>query len=246
MGKIKKIKAERKQAKIVREMAKARRKKIFLRSALVAFFCLVLIFGGVIVNKKYPNILKLATEKSEATTTTKVKKYDSYPSMDIDQNKKYLASLTTNKGNFEVELNAQEAPKTVNNFVFLAREGFYNDLTFHRIVKDFMIQGGDPSGDGSGGPGYKFDDEPVTGDYNPGILAMANSGKNTNGSQFFIMTGDYSGGKLPKDYVIFGQVINGMETVTKIAETPVEQSDSGEMSKPLEKIIIEKIEIKET
>jgi cyclophilin family peptidyl-prolyl cis-trans isomerase len=108
-----------------------------------------------------------------------------------------------------------------------------------------MIQGGDPQGNGSGGPGYRFDDEAFSGDYTPGTLAMANSGANTNGSQFFIMTGDYSNGKLPKNYTIFGKVISGMEVVQKIAETPVIDNGQGEVSKPTEDVIINKIVIKE-
>ncbi len=97
--------------------------------------------------------------------------------MTIDENKKYTAEFSTSKGDFTAELDAKNTPKTVNNFVFLSRDGFYDGLTFHRIIKDFMVQGGDPSGDGSGGPGYKFDDEQIVGDYTTGTLAMANSGE---------------------------------------------------------------------
>ena len=140
---------------------------------------------------------------------------------------------------------AKDAPKTVNNFVMLAKDKFYDGLTFHRIVKDFMIQGGDPAGTGSGGPGYKFNDEPVVGDYTQGTIAMANSGKNTNGSQFFIMTGDYSNGKLPKDYVIFGKVSSGLDVVKKLNETATTDNGSGEQSKPTEKVVISKVTIEE-
>lgn len=247
MGKIKKIKAERKQLKLEREDRTRRRKRIFLRSSLVFLGLLVISLAVFLGYKKYPNVFKFASNREEqSVTTTKPKKYDKAPEMTIDLTKKYLARFTTNKGTFEASLDPTLAPKTVNNFVFLARDNFYDNLVFHRIVKDFMIQGGDPNGDGSGGPGYKFDDEPITKDYKPGILAMANSGKNTNGSQFFIMAGDYSGGKLPKDYVIFGEIAEGMDTVFKIAETPVEQSSSGENSKPKEQITIEKVEIVES
>lgn len=246
MGKIKKIKAERKQLKLEKENQVRRRKRVVIRFSLVFLGLLVISSTAFLSYKKYPNIFKFASNREETVTTTKPKKYDKAPEMAIDPAKKYLARFTTNMGNFEASLDASLAPKTVNNFVFLARDNFYDNLTFHRIVKDFMIQGGDPSGDGSGGPGYKFDDEPITGDYKLGVLAMANSGKNTNGSQFFIMTGDYSGGKLPKDYVIFGEITQGMDAVLKIAETPVEQSSSGENSKPKERIIIEKVEIVES
>ena len=141
-------------------------------------------------------------------------KYQSPPKMTIDPDKKYSAGFTTSKGNFTVDLFAKETPVTVNNFVFLARDNFYSGVVFHRIIKDFMVQSGDPNGDGTGGPGYKFDDEPITRDYKRGIVAMANSGPNTNGSQFFIMLEDNPG--LPKKYTIFGQVISGMDVVEKI------------------------------
>src|SRR5207302_5856543 len=116
-----------------------------------------------------------------------------------------------------VDLFAGEAPKTVNNFVFLARQGFYDGVIFHRTIREFMIQTGDPTGTGRGGPGYKFADEPVRRRYTRGILAMANAGPNTNGSQFFIMHGD-SG--LPPNYTVFGEVREGMDAVDAIATAP--------------------------
>lgn len=127
-------------------------------------------------------------------------------------NKKAL--IKTNKGDITIELYAGRAPKTVSNFVYLAEKGFYDGLTFHRVVPGFVIQGGDPSGNGSGGPGYSFADEPVEGDYKEGAVAMANSGPNTNGSQFFICLEDQPG--LPKQYNLFGQVTSGMDVVKKI------------------------------
>ncbi|MCL4339110.1 peptidylprolyl isomerase [Patescibacteria group bacterium] len=163
--------------------------------------------------------------------------------MEIDTKKSYTATLATNKGGITIELTASETPVTVNNFVFLAKQGFYDGTTFHRVVKGFMIQGGDPRGDGTGGPGYKFPDEKVVGDYKRGMVAMANSGPNTNGSQFFIMQEDNL--NLPKNYVIFGHVIAGMDTVDKIADTPVVDNGQGEQSKPTEKIVIEKISVSE-
>ena len=171
------------------------------------------------------------------------KSYDSYPDMVIDKCKQYTATVKTNKGTVVFELFAEEAPKSVNNFVFLARDGYYDGVIFHRIVKDFMLQGGDPTGSGMGGPGYKFADEPVTRDYLPGTLAMANAGPNTNGSQFFIMHGKLD---LPKSYNIFGMVKEGMDVVDAIANTPVGRSASGEMSKPQEEVYIVSVTIEET
>jgi cyclophilin family peptidyl-prolyl cis-trans isomerase len=149
-----------------------------------------------------------------------------------------FATITTDQGDIKVQLDIQNTPKTAANFVLLARKGFYEGTKFHRIIKGFMIQGGDPNSedadlanDGQGGPGYSFPDEPVVGDYKRGVLAMANSGPNTNGSQFFIMHADT---ELPKNYVIFGNVISGMDIVDKIAETPVEDNGQGEVSRPKE------------
>jgi cyclophilin family peptidyl-prolyl cis-trans isomerase len=162
--------------------------------------------------------------------------------MIIDQKKTYTAVLRTDTGDIEIALNASLTPITVNNFVSLAKKNFYDNTIFHRAVKGFMIQGGDPRGDGTGGPGYRFDDEPFDGEYLRGTVAMANSGPDTNGSQFFIMHKDYP---LSKDYVIFGQVTKGLETVDKIAEAPVESSPSGEMSKPVKPIAVKSVEIVE-
>ncbi len=146
------------------------------------------------------------------------------------QNKKYQATLNTSEGKIVIKFNEVQTPKTVENFVTLAKKGFYNNTIFHRVIKGFMIQGGDPEGTGRGGPGYKFDDEPFTGEYTRGTVAMANSGPNTNGSQFFIMHADY---QLPKNYVIFGKVVEGLDVVDKIANTKVTLSESGENSTPL-------------
>jgi cyclophilin family peptidyl-prolyl cis-trans isomerase len=124
------------------------------------------------------------------------------------------ARLETTKGTIVFELLDGEAPKTVSNFVALTKSGYYDGLTFHRVVPGFVIQGGDPSGNGTGGPGYKFEDEPVTLDYDAGIVAMANAGPDTNGSQFFIVLEDQP--TLPKNYTIFGRVTVGMDVVRKI------------------------------
>ncbi len=166
--------------------------------------------------------------------------YSSPPAVDIDKDKKYTASIETNKGAIIVELFADEAPITVNNFIFLAGEGFYEDVIFHRIINNFMIQTGDPTGTGMGGPGYKFDDEPVSRDYLRGTLAMANAGPNTNGSQFFIVHQDVG---LPKSYTIFGIIRRGLDVLDDIANVPVTTGQSGENSQPLERIFIESIAI---
>lgn len=132
-----------------------------------------------------------------------------------DQINNKKAVITTDKGVIEFQLYADKAPKSVSNFIYLVSQKFYDGLTFHRVEPGFVIQGGDPKGDGTGGPGYQFADEPVQGDYKAGTVAMANSGPNTNGSQFFIDLADLP--TLPKQYNLFGQVTSGMDVVSKIA-----------------------------
>jgi len=164
--------------------------------------------------------------------------------MCIDTSKTYTATMQTSQGGpITIALDAKQAPKTVNNFVFLSRYHFYDGLTFHRIVPDFVIQGGDPQGNGQGGPGYKFEDElPKAGQYKVGSLAMANSGPNTNGSQFFIITGQ-QGVQLPPQYSLFGQVTAGMDTVSKIAALGVPGAPNGE---PKEKITMTSVTIQQS
>lgn len=164
------------------------------------------------------------------------------PEVVIQENKKYRAFLRTEAGDVEIGLFADKTPFTVNNFVYLSKKNFYNNTVFHRVINGFMIQGGDPNGDGTGNPGYKFADEPFEGEYSRGIVAMANSGPNTNGSQFFIMHADYP---LQKDYVIFGNVLSGMDVVDSIAEAPVKSGASGENSTPVKPIKILKVDIVE-
>ena len=141
--------------------------------------------------------------------------YANAPIMSIDTHRFYCAGINTTKGLIIVELDPQYAPNTVNNFVFLAKNRFYDGLTFHRVVPGFIIQGGDPKGNGTGGPGYKFNDEKVLGKYTQGCMAMANSGPNTNGSQFFICTADDTS-KLQNSYNLFGRVVQGMDVAQKI------------------------------
>jgi cyclophilin family peptidyl-prolyl cis-trans isomerase len=146
------------------------------------------------------------------------KQYESLPAMMIDPAKRYIARLKTGRGDIVVELFADKAPKTVNNFVFLAREGFYDNTTFHRVIENFLIHGGDPTGTGRGGPGYCFEDEfhPDLKHDKPGVLSMANAGPNTNGSQFFIT-------RIPTPWLdgkhsVFGRVIEGFDVVLAIPE----------------------------
>jgi cyclophilin family peptidyl-prolyl cis-trans isomerase len=152
----------------------------------------------------------------------------------IENNKVYTATLKTSVGNIVIELN-KDTKETTNNFVFLAQKKFYDGVIFHRVISGFMIQGGDPTGTGMGGPGYKFADEPFKGEYKRGVVAMANAGPNTNGSQFFIMHADYP---LPPSYVIFGKVSEGMDTVDKIAAGKTGPSD-----RPVNPVVIETVEI---
>jgi cyclophilin family peptidyl-prolyl cis-trans isomerase len=150
------------------------------------------------------------------------KSYANPPAQIVDATKRYSATIDTTAGAMTAELFPADAPRTVNNFVFLARDGFYENVIFHRVIPGFMIQGGDPTGTGRGGPGYKFQDEPVKRRYDRGTLAMANAGPNTNGSQFFIMHADY---RLPPNYTIFGKLTAGEEVVDAIAAAPTGRDD---------------------
>lgn len=165
------------------------------------------------------------------------KQYAEPPEMVIDLMRQYRATIETSAGVMRAELFAAEAPKTVNNFVFLAREGFYDGVIFHRVIQGFVIQGGDPTGTGRGGPGYRFEDEPVGRPYLRGTLAMANAGPNTNGSQFFIMHADYP---LPPSYTIFGKLTAGEDVLDAIATAPTGPGD-----RPLEPVTIRRVTIEE-
>ena len=184
-------------------------------------------------------------DQREEGDDTMPRQYTAQPAMRIDPAKTYTAQLQTNKGTIDVEFFPEDAPATVNNFVCLAEDGYFDNTPFHRIVKGFVIQGGDPTGTGSGGPGYRFADEPIARDYERGTLAMANAGPNTNGSQFFVVLEDLRG-KLPKNYTIFGRVTEGMDVVDAIAATPTRTGSSGENSSPVEPVTLEKVTISES
>lgn len=166
-------------------------------------------------------------------------RWNTAPEMVIDENATYVATISTNKGDMTFELNTEAAPTTVNNFICLATNDFYDIVLFHRVIDEFMIQSGDPTGTGAGDPGYRFDDE-LPGDgleYTKGTLAMANAGPNTQGAQFFIVDADLGDG-LAKDYTIFGQMIEGEDVLDTISSTPVEPNERGEPSRPTEYLVI--------
>jgi peptidylprolyl isomerase len=165
--------------------------------------------------------------------------FDGPPPMCIDPTHRYLAEMVTKKGTMRFALDPVGAPSTVNSFVFLARYHYFDGIAFHRVIPGFVVQGGDPTGTGSGGPGYRFEDElPRPGSYEIGSLAMANAGPNTNGSQFFIISGP-QGVKLPPLYSLFGKAVSGLEVISAIEATG---SSSG---KPSELVAIESLKIEE-
>ncbi len=200
-------------------------------------------------NRNYPPApIVIPTQMPTPTPSPIItrKTYTQAPKISIDKNKKYSAVLQTSKGAMKINLFAREAPQTVNNFIFLSREAFYDQTTFHRIVKDFMIQGGDPKGDGTGGPGYTFKNEKVSRKYLRGTIAMANAGRDTNGSQFFIIHQDY---ELKPDYSIFGQInpddAQSLSVLDAIAGTPVGPGANNELSRPLEPVTVQTVKIDE-
>ena len=186
-----------------------------------------------------------ASEGTEAPATPTIvsarQQYSSPPEMALDTGSDYAADFRTNHGNFRVELLSTQTPITVNNFVFLAKQGFYDGLIFHRVIENFMIQGGDPTGTGGGGPGYRFEDEIVPGLVfdGPGKLAMANAGPGTNGSQFFITTVPTP--HLNGNHTIFGTVTEGQEVVDAISRV-----ETGGRDAPLQRVIVERIDIIQT
>ncbi len=178
---------------------------------------LILAFIVFIINSnstKKEDKSNLSTKSATPMSNPTKKQYEKFPGVlpESEYSGKKV-TISTAKGDIVIEL-LSDAPKAASNFVFLVKEGFYDGLTFHRREESFVIQGGDPNGNGTGGPGYKFEDDPVTRNYDRGIVSMANAGPNTNGSQFFIMLSDNP--TLPKNYSIFGKVVSGMDVVDKI------------------------------
>ena len=200
-----------------------------MKILVMVIVIIILAAGGValyLVNKNKQETATPKMESSQATT-----------------NNKHMVTIKTNFGEIQVHTYDMDAPKTVNNFITLAEKGFYDNLTFHRVIKGFMIQGGDPLGNGTGGPGYTFEDElnPNTesykAGYKKGVVAMANAGPNTNGSQFFIMLEDTP---LPKNYTIFGRVISGQEIVDAIGSVETDVND-----RPTVKVFMESVKVEE-
>ena len=186
--------------------------------------------------------VQLNANEQEGDVLNNNKVYDSMPEMNIDISKKYTAVIKTSMGDMSIEFFTEDAPMTVNNFINLSRDGYYDNVIFHRVISGFMIQGGAPSGTGHGEmgkyPGYKFEDELNNQrSYDKGILAMANAGPDTNGSQFFIMHVNYP---LPYQYTIFGFVTDGLEVIDKIASV-----ETGDGDKPVNDVVIETVEVKE-
>ncbi|MDA8034445.1 MAG: peptidylprolyl isomerase [Actinomycetota bacterium] len=169
----------------------------------------------------------------------RVQRFDGPPPMCIDLSKRYTATMATSKGELTIALDAFGAPRTVNNFVVLARYHYFDGIVFHRIIPGFVVQGGDPTGTGTGGPGYRFEDElPKPGRYEIGSVAMANAGPNTNGSQFFLISGA-QGTRLPPQYSLFGKIVAGLDVLAALEAVG---SASG---KPSERVLIESVEIAE-
>src|SRR5829696_9439883 len=168
----------------------------------------------------------------------KRQRFDGPPPMGIDPSKRYTATLDTTLGQIVIALDALKAPKTVNNFVFLALNHYYDGVVIHRIINGFMCQGGDPTGTGTGGPGYRFDDElPKPGQYEIGSVAMANAGPNTNGSQFFLISGS-SGVQLPPQYSLFGKIVKGLDVLDAMQRVATDRND-----RPHEDVVINSLTI---
>ena len=170
----------------------------------------------------------------------KQQEFPSVPEHGIDPEKRYTATMSTSMGDMVIALDPIKAPKTVNNFVFLALHHYFDGIIFHRIINGFVCQGGDPTGTGRGGPGYRFEDElPKAGQYEIGSVAMANAGPNTNGSQFFLISGQ-QGVRLPPQYSLFGKVVKGLEIVDAMQKVETDRRD-----KPLTDVVIESVTITE-
>lgn len=199
-------------------------------------FLIISLFVSACGSNEVEEITETTIQDNKGESTMSDEKvYSSMPEMSIDQSKSYTAVIQTSMGDLTVEFFSDTAPVTVNNFISLSNDGYYDNIIFHRVISGFMIQGGDPSGTGHGEygkfPGYTFDDELNNQQpYEKGILAMANAGPNTNGSQFFIMHVDYP---LPYQYTIFGKVTDGLDVIDTIASVQTAEGD-----KPVEDVVI--------
>jgi cyclophilin family peptidyl-prolyl cis-trans isomerase len=224
----------------------ARRRSTRRRAIGVALFLILLLVLGVVAvvsggggsdDRKQSSTAGVCPQENPPNRS-----YPTPPPIGIDAAKTYTAEIKTNQGTMVAQLDPKKALNTVNNFVFLARNRYFDCLNFHRVVPGFVLQGGDPAGDGSGGPGYKFADElPQAGEYKVGTLAMANSGPNTNGSQFFVISGP-QGVALPPQYSLFGQVTEGLDVVSKIDALGTPDPPNT----PREPVTIESVTIKES
>lgn len=270
MGKAEKNKEQRKVEKIEREQKKKQKRILIFKYSLTVILSALFTTGMVYsYSRWYPENKWPKNRPVKVINVDNKANYDKEPEMTIDVEKKYFANFETSEGNFKIELLAKNAPKTVNNFVYLSKEKYYDGLIFHRVIEDFMIQSGCPKGDGTGGPGYEFEDE-VNGkmvgltdedlvqaaaagyEFNDtletimldqGVLAMANRGPKTNGSQFFIITAD-STPWLNGRHTPFGRVVEGMDVVLKINKVNTSQEERTK-DKPLKDVVINKITIEE-
>lgn len=252
-------KKEQRRLKIeeeIRQYQARRRKKLAINAGLLAVVVAgvaFLVYKGRSDDKPDPKATPtaggVACKGKKPTSTGDTATDATAPPMTIDTSKTYVAVMKTSCGTIEIELDDEKSPNTVNSFVALARKGFYDGLIFHRLVKEFALQGGDPQGDGTGGPNYKVVDAPPEGfKYAKGVVAMAKGGgepPGTAGSQFFIVPGD-GAATLPAEYAVLGIVIKGDAVVAKINNVPTADSGQGEKSKPLQTVYIEKVTIRES
>ena len=215
--------AKRERQRQNRDLARARetalaKRRQRIKAARNAIIAAVLVFGVVLLINTFTGSKSSKKKATTATTSAVQRSFSAPPATTIDPAKTYTATMATSEGTITLALDAKNAPVATNNFVFLSNKHFYDGLTFHRVVKDFVIQGGDPKGDGSGGPGYTVKGEPPTDHYPVGALAAAKTGSDpagTFGSQFFIVTGS-QGATLPNDYARFGKVTGGLDVAKKI------------------------------
>jgi cyclophilin family peptidyl-prolyl cis-trans isomerase len=243
---------ENREARRAYETQLQRRRRMWRWARIVAIILIPIVAVGIFVALSSGDDETSAAEKVGCrdvdTPKPKDLTYDAVPALTIDPTTTYTATVDTSCGSFTIQLDAATAPQTVNSFVFLSREGFYDGLPFHRVAKGFVVQGGDPKGDGSGGPGYTLPDEPPPNGYQVGSVAMANAGPNTNGSQFFIVTSEEGATNLggpPYLYSGLGQVTDGIETVDKINRLGSNSQDPGSQA-PKAPVVINKITITET